>query len=174
MTGRIEAAVQSRIENEANLKRMTEIREIIERIDFRWDHGFMGREEYLENRQQLQAEVEALRPIDYEALQEAADLLQNFRGYWDKCAEQPEPAQARDQLLDKIIYRVFVYGEHVLAVVLHGNFAVLLDKKQIAPSEMIDALVVELQNEGIVDIVRSRCGSDGVRTRDLRLDRPTC
>jgi hypothetical protein len=73
---RVETAVRDRVENEAALKRMEEIREIIERIDLRWDHGFISQEEYVEKRGQLQREVEALRPIDYDEMNEAADLVQ--------------------------------------------------------------------------------------------------
>ena len=47
---RVEAAVQNRVENEAALARMDEIRAIIERIDFRWDQGFISQEEYFEKR----------------------------------------------------------------------------------------------------------------------------
>jgi len=76
---RVESAVRSRVENGAALQRMEEIQEIIHRIDFRWDHGFISPEEYVEKRAQLEREVESLRPIDYEELLEAADLIQNFR-----------------------------------------------------------------------------------------------
>ncbi len=72
---RVEAAVRNRVENEAALKRMEEIKEIIERIDLRWDHGFISEEEYVEKRQPLQREVEALRPIDCDELHEAADVV---------------------------------------------------------------------------------------------------
>ena len=81
---------------------MAEIQEIIERIDFRWDHGFIDKDEYFEKRVQLEREIEALRPIDYDDLQEAADLIRHFRTYWDQCADVDEPDEARQQLLVKI------------------------------------------------------------------------
>lgn len=52
--------------------------------------------------------MEALRPIDYDELTEAADLLQTFRVYWEKCAETSEPDKARQQLIGKLVDRVFV------------------------------------------------------------------
>ena len=67
--------MHGRVEREAALVRMGEIREIIERIDFRWDQGFISYEEYVEKRRQLQCEMDALQPMDYEAMIEAADLL---------------------------------------------------------------------------------------------------
>src|SRR5690606_2790662 len=84
---RVEAAVQNRMEHADTLKRMEEIREVVERIDFRWEKGFMTPEEYIEKRTQLQHEMESLRPIEYDDLMEAADLLTNFNAYWEKCAD---------------------------------------------------------------------------------------
>ncbi len=63
---RVEEAVRSRVENAAWLERMAQIQEIIGRIDFRWEQGFIDKAEYLEKRQQLQREIEALRPVDYD------------------------------------------------------------------------------------------------------------
>ncbi|MCC6189944.1 MAG: zinc ribbon domain-containing protein [Anaerolineales bacterium] len=103
---RVEQAVQSRLENAASLARMAEIQQIIERIDFRWEHGFIDKAEYLEKRQQLQREVESLRPVDFDDLVEAADLLEHFPAYWDQCREVDDPARARQQLVAKIIERV--------------------------------------------------------------------
>ncbi len=138
---RVETAVRSRVENEVALKRMEEIKEIIERIDLRWDHGFISEEEYVEKRQQLQREVEALRPIDYDELHEAADLVQYFRSYWDGCADTENPAQARQQLLQKIVDQVFVYKQQVIAVALHGNFSVILDTgEDDMPGEIAEVL----------------------------------
>src|SRR5690606_30861558 len=92
---RVEAAVQNRMEHADTLKRMEEIREVVERIDFRWEKGFMTPEEYIEKRTQLQHEMEALRPVEYDDLMEAADLLTNFNTYWEKCAELDNPEEAR-------------------------------------------------------------------------------
>ena len=115
--------------------------------------------------------MESLRPIDYDALTKANDLLQNFKTYWDQCAKQPTPAEAQEQLLTKILSRVFVYDTHVVALVLHGDFAIILDEQQKASPEVGDALEKELHEQGVVNLVRSRCGVDGIRTRDLCLDR---
>ena len=142
---RLEAAVRNRAENEAALKRMEEIREIIERIDLRWDHGFISQEEYIEKRSQLQREVEALRPIDYDEMHEAADLIQYFGNYWDGCEEMDNPAEARQQLLQKIVDQVFVYNDQVIAVALHGNFSVVLDTGE---DDMPEELASVLKENG--------------------------
>lgn len=94
------------------------------------DMGRIERDEYPERRQQLEQEMESLRPIDYDNLIEAADLLRNFRIDWNQCDQVENPKEARKQLLTKIVERVFVYGDQILAIVLYGDFAVLLGGKQ--------------------------------------------
>src|SRR4051812_16032028 len=86
---RVEQAVRSRVENEAALQRMEEIRQIIERVDLRWDQGFVSKEDYIEKRLQLQQEYDSLRPVDYDELTEAADLLEHFQTYWDESGTLP-------------------------------------------------------------------------------------
>jgi hypothetical protein len=172
---RVERAVQTRVENASALERMEEIRLIIERVDLRWDEGFLGKEDYIEKRRQLQQEYDSLRPVDYDELTEAADLLEHFRTYWDECAKLPNPPEARQQLVAKVIDRVLVYDDEIVAVVLHGSFAVVLGQNQTAPALLADAVSQVLNDQGIsTSLDSSQYGSDGDRTRDLRLDRPTC
>ncbi len=119
--------------------------------------------EYLEKRQQLQREVESLRPVDLDDLVEAADLLEHFRAYWDQCREVDDPARARQQLVAKIVERVFVDGDHILALVIHGNFAVVLGQNQTTSAEIADAVRGELVNQGVTDLlVVLQCGADGL------------
>ena len=85
------------------------------------------------------------------------------------------PEEARKQLLAKIVDRVFVYDEHVIAIALHGDFSVVLNHDTLAPNEIVAGLQMEIK-KGASEI-RFTCtqyGSDGYRTRDLRLDRPAC
>mgnify|MGYP006953634896 CR=1 FL=1 len=154
---RVEEAVRSRVENGTALERMEEIREIIERVDFRWDRGYISPDEYVEKREQLERELESLRPIDYDELTEAADLIENFRCYWDQCEQLDNPAEARKQLLDKIIERVFVCNGQVLAVVLHGDFGIVLG----ADDEETGAIAGALEMKLATSMPRSQNGSDG-------------
>jgi hypothetical protein len=39
---------------------------------------------------------------------EAADLVKHFSTYWQRCATVDKPAEARKQLLAKMVDRVFV------------------------------------------------------------------
>ncbi len=172
---RIESAVRGKIEHDAAFRRMAEVQEIVKRIDFSWEQGFLEKEAYFEKRRQLQLEMESLRPLDYDELMQAADLLENFRTYWNQCDQVENPKEARKQLLAKIVERVFVYGDQILAIVLYGDFAVLLGENKIAPSEVESAIQASLVDEGITPVsLPSGSGDDGVRTRDLCLDRAIC
>lgn len=121
---RVEEAVRNNVENEEALRRMAEIEEAVKRIDFSWEKGFLTPQNYMEKRNQLLREIESLRPVDYDDLIEAADLLENFAKYWEACATVSNPAEARKQLLAKIVDRVFVYDATVVAISLHGNLYV--------------------------------------------------
>lgn len=157
---RVESAVRSRVENEAALHRMEEINAIIERIDFRWDQGFISQDEYIEKRRQLEREIDALRPIDYDQLIETADFISNFRSYWDQCENVPNPLEARKQLLRKIVERVFVHDGEVLAVVLHGDFGVVLGKDDEERASIAGTLQIKMATS----MPRSQIGSDGARS----------
>lgn len=121
----------------------------------------MSEKEFLQKREELERELNALRPIDYDNLLEAADLLANFRKYWDNCTNVEQREIAQQQLLAKIIARVFVFEGKVFALALHGDFSVILDKNEQTPAE-------------VLGVVRSYFGDDGIRTRDLCLDRAIC
>ena len=137
---RVEAAVQQRVEHADALQRMADLEEVVKRIDFSWEQGFLSPQEYVAKRQELKQEMESLRPVDYDDLMEAADLLENFKTYWDGCEDVGNPPEARKQLLAKIIDRVFVYDQNVLAVALHGDFSVVLDNGTSAPYEIVEGL----------------------------------
>ena len=92
----------------------------------------MSKEEYLEKRRQLQQEYDSLRPVDYDELTEAADLLEHFQVYWDECANTPDLREARKQLVAKIVDLRCINDDEIIAIVLHGNFAVVLGENKTA------------------------------------------
>ena len=141
---------------------MEEVQAIVERIDFSWEQGFLDKEAYLEKRRQLQQEIQALRPVDYDELIEAADLLEQFSTYWDACAAVDKPDEARYQLVSKIVDRVFVYNDQVIGVVLHGDFAVVLGENTTAPEGNSDAAEWDTISQSLAKFLRSQCGSDGI------------
>lgn len=126
-------------------------RSAIERIDFRWDQGFISREEYIEKRRQLDLEIMALRPIDYDGLTEAADLIANFKQYWDACEHVDEPEAAQQQLISKIVDRVFVYANRVIALALYGDFGVIPGENETASYLVAEAISERLLVYGKLD-----------------------
>jgi hypothetical protein len=176
--GRVQEAIQQRVEHADAQQRMTDLEEVVKRIDFSWEQGFLSPQDYVAKRQELKQEMESLRPVVYDELMEAADLLENFKTYWDSCDDVGNPPEARKQLLAKIVDRVFVYDQSVLAVALHGDFSIVLDNGTSAPHEVVEGLNMEIgTTKKGANETNSTCtldGSDGDRTRDLRLDRPTC
>lgn len=105
-------------------QRITEIKEVIARMDFRWDHGFVtDRDAYLQERVNLQQELERLSPIPDDDLEIAADLLENFSTYW---ANTNGDRQAQKSLVNMIVARVWVKGDKVVAISLRPNFHLTL------------------------------------------------
>jgi hypothetical protein len=137
---RIEEAVRSRKDNEAVLAELVQLEEQQRRVQFSWEHGRITPEEYLQKTSQLEREIASLRPLDYDNLEEAADLITHFKSYWDQCGELDKPREARQQLMAKIIDRVFLYNHSVIAVALYPDFGVVLDVPDAAPDQILAAV----------------------------------
>ena len=131
-------------------ERLKEIHETIERMDFRWDYGFItDKDEYLEKRLALQQELEQMTPIPDEDLAVAQDLIENFEAYWE--AAQANPIE-QERLLNLMLVRVWVEDEDVVRLCLRPNLHITagLDAKR--PTEIS------------VDLDSYRSGSDGLGT----------
>jgi site-specific DNA recombinase len=124
----------SEILGEKNLEqRLNEIRSTVERMDFRWDQGFItDKVDYLEKRLRLQQELEQLSPVQ-EELDIAADLLANFQSTWDACQGDIEK---QHQLVKMIVERVYVEDDVVVAVTLKSDYHVVLGHKTNEPTYM--------------------------------------
>lgn len=140
-------------------ERLNEIREIINRMDARWDNGlFTSEQEFMEKRIKLQLELEQLTPVASDDLEKAAELLENFQAHWERLQGDPE---AQYELVKLIVERVYVNDEQVVAMTLRSNYHLVLNHNANGPTYLeVDPLYT--------------VGSDGDRTRDLRLDRPAC
>jgi site-specific DNA recombinase len=155
-------------------ERIKEIQAIIERLDFRWDMGYLKQEEYVEKREQLKAELARLQPIPQDELIEAHRTLKEFPTRWKEA-----DAEGRQRLLNLILQRAWVCDDHLCAIMLRPSYYVSVH--QAIKDGMIkdvpqDQLPPFLRKEnGNLRIMAScRCGSDGIRTRDLSLDRAAC
>jgi hypothetical protein len=137
---RIDALVRSRPSNDEALEQVTELEEQLSRVQFSWEHGKLLPDEYIDRVNRLEREIASMRPLDYDRLEEAADLITHFKTYWERCDEVDNPAEAREQLMTKIIDRVFVYDDRVIAIALHADFGVILDVPESAPNELVAAI----------------------------------
>ena len=62
-----------------------------------------------------------------------------------------------------------------VGIALHGDFGVILDDGTTAPSDVLKGLNEEIKKgANNSDFARTQSGSDGIRTRDLHLDRVAC
>lgn len=157
---RMTQAVAELVGNQQLEERLAEIRAMIERMDFRWDYGFItDKDTYLEQRLKLQQELEQMTPIPDEELNFAADLLANFQKYWEGAKDDP---REQERLFNLMLVRVWAKDGQITQLHLRPNLHVAagLDAKR--PTEIS------------VDLDCYQNGSDGIRTRDLRLDRPAC
>jgi len=104
-------------------QRLGEIRATIERMDFRWDNGFItDKTDYLEKRVKLQQEIEKLTPAHQE-LDAAVDLLNNFSAHIERCGNDIE---RQHELLKLILDRVYINDGHVTALTLKADYHVVL------------------------------------------------
>jgi hypothetical protein len=67
-------------------------------------------------------------------------IICHSQTYWRDCDLQDHPEEARKQLLQKIVDRVIVYDAEIIAVALHGDFAVVLGQKETASDRIADAV----------------------------------
>ena len=109
--------------------------------------------------------------VYYDDLIEAADLIENFQQYWNECENTGNPVEARKQLLAKIIDRVFVHENKVIAIALHGDYNVILDEETAISLEFAEQLRNETESKdgNIPKNVSVHVGSDGDRTRACTL-----
>lgn len=100
--------------------RIEEIKAIIERMDFRWDHGFVSDyDRYLGKRQKLQQELEQLKPIPTDELERAAEIIADFSTHWDKLGDD---RKKQAELIQLIVRRVWVADNQVVGISLRPDF----------------------------------------------------
>lgn len=114
-------------------QRLEEIRAIIKRMDSRWDLGFVTDEtEFLQQRRQLQQELEQLSPLETNQLERATDLFDNFATHWQQCGNDGE---AQSVLIRQLLERVYVEDEKVVALTLRANCHLVIGEKINGPTE---------------------------------------
>lgn len=138
-------------------ERLGEIRKVIRNMDTRWDHGFITDEqEYIRQRLELQQELERLTPVDTNDLEKAADLIDNFSVYWKGCGGDIDK---QNSLIKKIVERVYIEDDSVVAMTLQSNCHLVLGHKTNEPTEYtVDPFITGSKSEPAV----YRGGDDGI------------
>lgn len=166
LTKRIQRAVENSSDNAEAITQIENLKERLERIDLSWDEGFLTPQEYVGKRKSVQAEIDALRPLQYDNLEEAADILNHFAQYWSACKEIEAPEEARQQLLAKIVDRVFVYDDVVVGIALYSDYSVVLNADTLYMSHISGKIQEVVETEtGNRLVARTPSGSDGIRIR---------
>ena len=112
--------------------RLNEIRGIIKRMDTRWDNGFVTNEqEYVDQRLQLQLDLEQLTPVPDDELQRAADILKDFSSHWERLDGDEE---SRHELIKLIVERAYVRDKQLIALTLRSNYHLVLGHKTNGPT----------------------------------------
>lgn len=120
---RIEQVSRARAENAAAVARMDDLAEMVKRIDFSWEQGWLSQDEYSAKRRQLQYEIEASRPVDVDEMQQAAGGLRDIVTRWAAA-----DAGEKRAMLDAVIERVIVRDGALYALVLRGDVSLILDQ----------------------------------------------
>jgi hypothetical protein len=98
--------------------------------------------------------------VDKSDLELAADLLDNFAVHWRVCGDDVE---AQSAFIKQIVERVYVQGEHVVAMTLHSNCHLVLGHKINGPTEYtIDPFIEKAQVENFGQSIRATSGDDGI------------
>ena len=125
MQSQIAERMRQMLETQNENDRINEIRQIIKQMDFRWDHGFiMDKDNYIEQRLQLQHELEKLTPPDNDELAVAVDILENFADHWEAIDQD---RKQQEKLLKLIVKKVWVNDDKVTAVILRPDFYIDLE-----------------------------------------------
>lgn len=105
-------------------ERIQELQQVMERLDFRWDMGFVDKAEYLAKRSELQNELALMQPIPQSELNEAAELLQNFGARW-LAADDAE----RKRLLHLVVQKLWVKEDKLSAILLRPTSTTWHDRQ---------------------------------------------
>lgn len=134
---------------EKNLEeRIEEIKDIINRMDMRWDNGlFLDEADYMKKRIELQLELEQLNPVTDNDLEQAADLLLNFKYHWERLEGDNE---GQHELVKLIVERIYVSDKEVKAITLRSNYHLVLGHKTNEPTyQEVDPFLYQSGSDGI-------------------------
>ena len=115
------SAVDDLLNQKQLRERTKEIKQIIERLDLRWDNGFISKEEYLQKRAQFQQEMDGLHPLPRAMLEESLRVFRDFRKMWEE-----GDLYQRKHLLGLVVEKVWVKGTEISAITLRPSYHLVM------------------------------------------------
>ncbi|MAU09365.1 MAG: hypothetical protein CL607_06060 [Anaerolineaceae bacterium] len=126
VTERIDGIMRRHREHAKAMQHIDDIRKVVERVEISWENEFMDEDTYVQKRRQLQIDMEMLRPLEQDDLLRSASLLNQFDKLWEECKNTEDQQALIRQILDKVI----VFDNEVIALVLKGDTALLIDSNK--------------------------------------------
>ena len=126
---RVEAIVRKHTEHASAVEKMEQIAEMIKKLELNWDHGFIDDTTYIQKRRELQLQIEMMRPVEHDELLKSANLLKDFAKLWAACHTR----KAQHELVSQILEQVIVLDNRVIALVLKGDSAQLVETDGLSP-----------------------------------------
>ncbi len=113
-------------------------------MDIGWDNGFIiYGQGYLQQRLKLQMELDQLNPVPDDDLNQATDLLQNFKSHWERLEGDED---GRHELVKLIVDRVYVEDETKVAITLKSNYYLVLGHTAKEPTSYeVDPYAVQVR-----------------------------
>lgn len=101
-------------------QRRNELQQSMERLDFRWDMGFIEKEDYLAKRKALKQQLDQNQPIVEQELIKAETTLRQFNSDWIA-----GDLACHKQLLNRLVESVWVTRGTIQGIKLQSRFAFL-------------------------------------------------
>ena len=111
------AAVDDLLNQRQLYERTEQIKQILDRLDMRWDMGFINKEEYVQKRTQLQQEMQGMEPLPRAMLEEALRVFRDFRKMWEE-----GDLYQRKHLLGLVLEKVWFKGDEISALTLRPSY----------------------------------------------------
>lgn len=103
-------------------KRLDEIKEVVEQLDFSWENSFIDEESYMQKQNQLRIDIETLQSAENNHPLASDNILRNFDILWEQCITQIE----RQEFIRQFVERVIIEDDQVTQIEFKGGIIILL------------------------------------------------
>jgi hypothetical protein len=111
------------LEQEATQRRLEEFKSTVDNRDMAIEQFLLKKAELIRNQEQTKKSLDRLTPVKADYAAEAAHLIDYFGMYWERCAGDIDHQRS---LLLRMIDRIFIQDDRVIAVQMRGGYQVSL------------------------------------------------